>query len=97
MVNRYATFDSPLDKSCSSRMVPALPGFTFSGQKYEPVPGPGWCREPDLAIFRDASLQLREYFRAGRHRQFDLPLHLQGTPFRGRSGTPSSRSPSVLR
>lgn len=57
-----------------------LTGAYFSGQKYEPVPGPGWRSEPGLGIFRDVTLQLREYFAGGR-RQFDIPLRLQGTPF----------------
>ena len=79
-MNSYTTFDSPLGQILLVSDGSLLTGVYFSGQKYEPEPGPGWRREPDLGIFQDASLQLREYF-AGRRRQFDLPLHLRGTPF----------------
>ena len=79
-MNRYADFESPLGRILLVSDGSLLTGAYFSGQKYEPSPGPGWRREPDLEIFRDASRQLREYF-AGKHRQFDIPLRLQGTPF----------------
>jgi methylated-DNA-[protein]-cysteine S-methyltransferase len=79
-MNRYTTFDSPLGQILLVSDGSLLTGAYFSGQKYEPVPGPGWRLEPDLGIFQEASLQLHEYF-AGRRRQFDIPLHLQGTPF----------------
>ena len=79
-MNRYTTFDSPLGQILLVSDGSLLTGAYFSCQKYEPEPGPGWHREPDLGIFQDASLQLHEYF-AGRRRQFDIPLHLRGTPF----------------
>ncbi|MGA2227802.1 MAG: methylated-DNA--[protein]-cysteine S-methyltransferase [Syntrophobacteraceae bacterium] len=79
-MNRYTTFDSPLGQILLVSDGSLLTGAYFSGQKYEPVPGPGWLLEPDLGIFQEASLQLHEYF-AGRRRQFDILLHLQGTPF----------------
>ncbi|MGC9967237.1 MAG: methylated-DNA--[protein]-cysteine S-methyltransferase [Syntrophobacteraceae bacterium] len=79
-MNRYTTFDSPLGQILLVSDGSLLTGAYFSGQKYEPVPVPGWQPEPDLEIFQGTSLQLHEYF-AGRRRQFDIPLHLQGTPF----------------
>jgi methylated-DNA-[protein]-cysteine S-methyltransferase len=79
-MNRYATFDSALGRILLVSDGSLLTGAYFSGQKYEPVPGPGWRPEPDLGIFQDASFQLHEYF-AGRRRLFDIPLNLRGTPF----------------
>jgi methylated-DNA-[protein]-cysteine S-methyltransferase len=79
-MNRYTSFDSPLGQILLVSDGSLLTGAYFSGQKYEPVPAPGWRPEPDLGIFQDASLQLQEYF-AGRRRQFGIPIHLQGTPF----------------
>ena len=79
-MNRYTTFDSPLGQILLVSDGSLLTGVYFSGQKYEPEPDHGWQPEPDLGIFQDASLQLHEYF-AGRRRQFDIPLHLRGTPF----------------
>jgi methylated-DNA-[protein]-cysteine S-methyltransferase len=81
-MNRYTTFESPLGRILLVSDGSHLTGAYFSGQKYEPLPAPGHGRqpEPDLEIFQNASLQLREYF-AGKQRQFDIPLHLQGTPF----------------
>lgn len=81
-MNRYANFESPLGQILLVSDGSHLTGAYFSGQKYEPMPSPGhgWQPEPDLEIFRTASLQLREYF-AGKRRHFDIPLHLQGTPF----------------
>lgn len=82
-MNRYTTLDSRLGQILLVSDGSLLTGAYFSGQKYELEPGPGWRPEPDLGILQDASLQLHEYF-AGRRRQFDLPLHLQGTPFQVR-------------
>ncbi len=79
-MNRYTTLDSPLGQILLVSDGSLLTGAYFSGQKYEPVPGQDWRLDPDLGILQDASLQLHEYF-AGRRRQFDIPLHLLGTPF----------------
>ncbi len=79
-MNRYTTFDSPLGLILLVSDGSLLTGAYFSGQNYEPAPGTGWRPEPELGIFQDASLQLHEYFADGRQ-QFDIPLHLQGTPF----------------
>ncbi len=79
-MNSYTTFDSPLGQVLLVSDGSLLTGAYFSGQKHEPAPGPGWRPDPDLGIFLDASLQFHEYFAGGR-RQFDIPLHLQGTPF----------------
>jgi methylated-DNA-[protein]-cysteine S-methyltransferase len=79
-MNSYTTFESPLGQILLVSDRSFLTGAYFSGQKYEPVPGHGWRGEPDLAIFQDASSQLREYF-SGSRRHFDIPLRLQGTPF----------------
>lgn len=42
--------------------------------------GPAELPEDETPLLRRASEQLREYF-AGKRKEFDLPLSLQGTPF----------------
>ncbi len=79
-MNRYATFDSPLGRMLLVSDGSFLTGAYFSGQKHEILPVPGQPLEPDLEIFRTASMQFAEYF-DGRRRQFDIPLRLPGTPF----------------
>ena len=76
----YTTFESPLGRVLLVSDGSALTGVYFSGQKYEPTPGPDWRSEADVKIFQDATRQLQEYF-AGRRRAFNLPLRLQGTEF----------------
>ena len=45
---------------------------------YQPVP---MIVERETPVLREAKRQLDAYF-SGKLRQFDLPLHLEGTPFR---------------
>ena len=46
-------------------------------------PEPGWTRDEDHPLLREARRQLELYF-AGALRRFDLPLRLDGTPFQRR-------------
>lgn len=81
-MNAYTLFDSPLGPILLVSDGPHLTGVYFRGQKHEPLfaHAPGWRSEPDSPIFLDAAAQLGQYF-AGRRKEFDLPLHLTGTPF----------------
>lgn len=45
---------------------------------YQPVP---LIMERETSVLREVKRQLEAYF-AGKLREFDLPLHLEGTPFR---------------
>lgn len=84
-MNAYAMFESPLGRMLLLSDCTRLTGVYFCGQKHEPVVADGLLRrsEPDLEIFRETYAQLREYF-AGRRREFDIQLLLQGTPFQMR-------------
>ncbi len=46
-------------------------------------PDPGWTQDDNHPLVREARRQLKKYF-AGRLRQFDLPLDLEGTAFQRR-------------
>jgi methylated-DNA-[protein]-cysteine S-methyltransferase len=76
----YTNIKSPLGRILLVSDGTSLTGAYFSGQKYEPTPGPDWRRDPDLKILKKSGLQLLEYF-AGDRRVFHIPLSLQGTPF----------------
>ena len=76
----YANIESPLGRILLVSDGIALTGVYFSGQKYEPTPGPDWRRDSDLKILKKSGLQLLEYF-AGERRVFHIPLSPQGTPF----------------
>jgi methylated-DNA-[protein]-cysteine S-methyltransferase len=76
----YTNIESPLGQVLLVSDGTSLTGVYFSGQKYEPTPGPDWRRDPDLKILKKSGLQLLEYF-AGDRGAFHLPVSLQGTPF----------------
>jgi methylated-DNA-[protein]-cysteine S-methyltransferase len=67
----YDTVDSPLGELLLAGNGDALTAVRMNGS-----PGPGWRRDP--GSFCEAAGQLRSYF-AGELREFDLPLHPQGT------------------
>lgn len=46
-------------------------------------PDPGWTRHDNHPLIEEARRQLEQYF-AGKLRQFDLPLDLEGTVFQSR-------------
>lgn len=79
-MNMYTNYESPLGRVLLVSDGSFLTGAYFAGQKYEVVPGADWRPEPTLNILRETSRQLQEYF-AGRLRDFDIPLQLQGTAF----------------
>jgi methylated-DNA-[protein]-cysteine S-methyltransferase len=76
----YTNIESPLGRVLLVSDGTSLTGAYFSGQKYEPTPGPDWRPDPDLKILKKSGLQLLEYF-AGDRRVFNIPLSLQGTHF----------------
>jgi methylated-DNA-[protein]-cysteine S-methyltransferase len=76
----YTNIESPLGRVLLVSDGTSLTGVYFSGQKYEPTPGPDWRHDPDLKILKKSGLQLQEYF-AGDRKVFHIPVSLQGTPF----------------
>ena len=58
----------------------ALTGLYLERQKYFPENAAQWNESPRLPLFRNAVLQLHEYF-AGTRTRFELPLAPDGTAF----------------
>lgn len=77
----HTTVDSPLGPLTLVADGDALTGLYLSGQRHRPAPETfGEPAGPDTAPFAGAARQLAEYF-AGSRTDFELPLHLVGTPF----------------
>lgn len=58
----------------------ALTGLYLERQKYFPENAARWTESPRLPLFRNAIVQLHEYF-AGTRIRFELPLAPDGTAF----------------
>jgi methylated-DNA-[protein]-cysteine S-methyltransferase len=82
-MNAYLTVDSPI-----GRLVLQTDGVSLIGL-YMDVPGrpiqgmSAWQEDANAGPLPEAVRQLEEYF-AGKRRDFDLPLHLDGTEFQQR-------------
>ncbi len=74
---RYDEIDSPVGPLLVAADDDGLRLIHFQAA-HRRKPEPSWQRDP--AAFRDAAVQLGEYFRRER-RAFDLPLAPRGTPF----------------
>jgi methylated-DNA-[protein]-cysteine S-methyltransferase len=77
----YSYLDSPLGALLVARDDVGLTALYLSTGRHQFVVPTGWDRDDDA--FDDARTQLDEYF-AGQRTEFDLPLHLLGTPFQQR-------------
>ncbi len=78
----YTTIASPIGPLMLTADSAGLTGLYFSqGKKSKQRPDPSWLK--DNSPFLQAANQLEEYF-AGQRQQFDLPLHLQTSPFQQR-------------
>jgi methylated-DNA-[protein]-cysteine S-methyltransferase len=77
----YTIIDSPIGPLRLLGSERELWRITMDGQRWAPEQDPSWrlADEP----FTAARDQLGEYF-AGARREFELPLHLAGTPFQQR-------------
>lgn len=78
---RFAYVASPLGRLLLVGNGGALTGLYLTEHGRVPEPAAGWREDTDG--FRAIARQLAEYF-AGQRRTFDLPLHLDGTPFQQR-------------
>lgn len=78
----YATIASPIGPLMLTADSAGLTALYFSqGKMSKQRPDPSWLK--DSSPFQQAANQLDEYF-AGQRQQFDLPLHLQTSPFQQR-------------
>ncbi len=77
----YGCFDSPLGPLLVAGDAERLHSIRFPTERRSCRMQAGWRR--DDAFFAEAFGQLRAYF-AGELTQFDLPLHLAGTPFQNK-------------
>ncbi len=75
---RYGHADTPLGAVRLSRDDVGLTGLAFTDRSRGGRPGPTWRR--DEASLEPVRRQLREYFE-GERTQFELELHLLGSPF----------------
>jgi methylated-DNA-[protein]-cysteine S-methyltransferase len=74
----YTTIDSPIGPLFMTMEDDQLTNICMNQQKREVEVQPEW--EQDQRHFREVAKQLREYF-AGKRREFDFPLRLDGTAF----------------
>ena len=80
-MNSFCYLDSPI-----GRLQLTTDGTTLTGVYMEPSHEQsmlGWANDATAGALPAAASQLDEYF-AGRRREFDLPLRLEGTPFQRR-------------
>ena len=77
----HTVIDSPVGPLTLVAVNGVLAGLYMTEQRH--LPDRARFGEPDPAPFGDVITQLTEYF-AGRRRQFDLPLHMEGTDFQRR-------------
>jgi methylated-DNA-[protein]-cysteine S-methyltransferase len=81
-MNAYTYVDSPIGRLLLTSDGSALTGlFMEPHRKAQSIDG--WVEDAAVEPLAEAVRQLREYF-AGKRREFDLPLRLQGTPFQQR-------------
>jgi methylated-DNA-[protein]-cysteine S-methyltransferase len=80
---RHAFVSSPLGPILLTFGDGVLTGLYFLGQKDQPAIGADWVRDDDDPIARRVAQQLEHYFDGG-PADFDVPLHLRGTPFQQR-------------
>jgi methylated-DNA-[protein]-cysteine S-methyltransferase len=75
--------DSPIGRLTLTSDGTSLTGL-YMANPAKPLPRTAdWVMDPIVAPLPDAVRQLREYF-AGQRREFDLPLHMNGTEFQRR-------------
>ena len=74
----YDVVDSPVGRLLLVAHDGALAGLYLADHERAPLPHDDWVADP--APFAEVRRQLAAYF-AGELTVFDLPLHLEGTPF----------------
>jgi methylated-DNA-[protein]-cysteine S-methyltransferase len=76
----YSYIDSALGQLLVTSSENKLTGLYFKGRHHAQL-NPAWTLQDDLEIFAQAEQQLDEYA-SGSRKEFDLPISLNGTPFR---------------
>ncbi len=80
-MKRKCSIPTPLGNMDAVAEQGALWGLWFAGQRYQPEISVDWVEDPDHPLFAALRGQLDAYF-AGKLRAFDLPIAVEGTPFR---------------
>jgi methylated-DNA-[protein]-cysteine S-methyltransferase len=78
---KYTLIESPLGALLVARDDEGITTLLLPTGRHRAEPSPDW--ERDDAAFDDVRAQLAEYF-GGTRTDFDLPLHMIGTPFQRR-------------
>jgi methylated-DNA-[protein]-cysteine S-methyltransferase len=81
-VNTYCYVDSPIGSLLLTSDGKALTGL-FMEPSHRPQSSDGWTQGAGIPPLAAAVRQLNEYF-AGTRREFDLPIHLDGSEFQKR-------------
>jgi methylated-DNA-[protein]-cysteine S-methyltransferase len=75
---RYTWFESPVGPLLLAGSESGLKLVSFATGKQAVAVNPGW--KEDRAAFAEVVAQLRAYF-SGNRKNFELPLHIEGTDF----------------
>ncbi len=73
--------EPPLGAMTAAAENGALVGLWFIGQRYYPSATPHWIADPGNPVFKALRLRLDRYF-SGEEGGEDVPIALQGSPFR---------------
>jgi methylated-DNA-[protein]-cysteine S-methyltransferase len=82
-MNSFGYLESPIGRLMLTSNGTALTGLFMEPSRKAGQPAGGWVEDLSVAPLAKTVLQLREYFAGGR-REFDLPLHFEGTTFQRR-------------
>lgn len=76
----WSELSTPLQTMVLACSEAGMRGAWFVGQRHFDGPAPGWRRDDQHPLLREAAAQLGDWY-AGRRHGFDLPLAPDGTPF----------------
>jgi methylated-DNA-[protein]-cysteine S-methyltransferase len=82
-MNSFGYLESPIGRLMLTSDGTALTGLFMEPSRKVPQPIDGWALDLTIAPLAETVRQLNEYF-AGVRREFDLPLHFEGTTFQRR-------------
>jgi methylated-DNA-[protein]-cysteine S-methyltransferase len=91
-MNFYCHVESPIGRLLLTSDGESLTGLYMGAPSKSPEMSSDWTSDLDAAPLPQAAQQLEEYF-AGKRRNFDLPLKLQGTEFQRRVWTQLTQIP----
>jgi methylated-DNA-[protein]-cysteine S-methyltransferase len=88
----YCHVDSPIGSLLLTSDGESLTGLYMGAPSKSPELGSDWLEKPNGAPLAKAARQLEEYF-AGKRKEFDLPLKMEGTEFQKRVWRQLTRIP----